>query len=143
MQTTDTPRRALSFLDRVVLLRLDPDPEVALLDEQVTVGPNNVNPGVYLSILTNLELANGMLDGFGWAQTCSTSKTECSVPRAMFVRFQEALCEAGGCAEDRCYGDLVEMLDGVLDSQEFVAMHSALAAFVRLGARASCSSAAH
>ncbi|MDQ4214046.1 hypothetical protein [Microbacterium capsulatum] len=147
MQITDTPGRALALLDRAVLLRLDPDPEVAVpfdhaTDEPLTAGPNGANPEVYLSIMVDLCQANSTLDLLGWGSGCSGHDAACPIPHAAFAHHQSALFWIDDCADDCRYDDLVVMIDKLLDSAEFGAVHQALAGIVLRGAIEPCPSIA-
>ncbi|MFF7292041.1 hypothetical protein ACFY9N_05840 [Microbacterium sp. NPDC008134] len=148
MQVTDAPERALALLDRAVLMRLDPDPLVSIRlgdksEDAVQVGTREVNPELYLDILSNLHQAASLLGSLGWHLSARQSDC-CMAPHFTFAMFEWALRWASSTSERRMIKRLDKLLDGRgFHGENFRHLHDLLARRISGGTIATCSSVAH
>ncbi|MGH8953677.1 MAG: hypothetical protein ACRDVF_01555 [Microbacterium sp.] len=148
MQLTDTPERALALLDRAVLMRLDPEPLVAIRlgtksKDTMKVGAREVNPELYLDILSNLHQAASLLGSLGWHLSKQESDF-CPAPHFTFAMFEWALRWASSPSERRMVKRLDKLLDGRgLHGDSLRHLHNFVADGVSDDTTPTCSSIAH
>lgn len=142
MTSTDTMRHALDLLDRAVLMRMDPNPVVALRDVPESVEPDSANPELYLDMLHLVQQAASHLGSLGWHLRHRPS--DCLAPHLSFTLFEWALLWASPAAERRGIRRLDMLLDGRgVHGEAFRDLHRSLDYLVRDDASASCSSIVH
>lgn len=145
MHNNDTPERALALLDHAALMRLDPDPLIAITtnsmtDEPLCVGALGLDAEVYEDIRGVLERGASALGLLGWDRECSVASSRCRIPHDDFRWFQEILCDAAESRRDGQISEAAAQLDRLLDGEALGCVHRSLAEQLRDGSGAICAS---